>query len=237
MRIPFYHRFHLRRNIYNDKRIYSENITREFENCILNAFMMKILGLRIHKARTTCVTIWHFLRWTSAYSVICNKLEIDIILCFISFNSTDMLSAYRSAFIAARHGMLQQMVRSISTNIDVLTSAERKAFPHIGNREIVGYGRGGVVTYFDDSDKPYPAVRFRESSEFSVALGIKEMGDWRNLSLEEKKQLYRHSFCCTFEEMRASRHDWRLIVGGVLTGLSVATLMFWYTQRCELFWQ
>lgn len=44
----------------------------------------------------------------------------------------------------------------------------------------------------------------------------KEKSDWNKLSLEEKKALYRHSFCETFAEMNAPRGYWKRYVGSVL---------------------
>ncbi|KAJ9599323.1 hypothetical protein L9F63_010190, partial [Diploptera punctata] len=45
------------------------------------------------------------------------------------------------------------------------------------------------------------------------ALREKEKGDWKKLSLEEKKALYRASFCLTFAEMKAPTGEWKSIVG------------------------
>lgn len=45
------------------------------------------------------------------------------------------------------------------------------------------------------------------------ALREKEKGDWKKLSIEEKKQLYRASFRQTFSEMDAPTGEWKGIVG------------------------
>jgi cytochrome c oxidase subunit 4 len=45
------------------------------------------------------------------------------------------------------------------------------------------------------------------------ALREKEKGDWRKLTLEEKKALYRASFCMTFSEINAPTGEWKSILG------------------------
>lgn len=58
----------------------------------------------------------------------------------------------------------------------------------IGKREVVGYGFNGSYSYFDATDMPYPAIRFREETEEIKRLREKEKNDWKNLTLEEKKK-------------------------------------------------
>lgn len=58
----------------------------------------------------------------------------------------------------------------------------------IGKREVVGFGFNGSYTYFDASDMPYPAIRFREETEEMKRLREKEKNDWKQLTLEEKKK-------------------------------------------------
>lgn len=57
----------------------------------------------------------------------------------------------------------------------------------LGNRQFVGYGWNGMPTYQDREDFPCPAIRFRESTAEIVALREKELGDWKSLSMEDKK--------------------------------------------------
>lgn len=57
----------------------------------------------------------------------------------------------------------------------------------IGSREVVGYGLNGAYEYFERMDFPYPAIRFREIKGDLVPLKEKEKGDWKNLTLDEKK--------------------------------------------------
>lgn len=58
----------------------------------------------------------------------------------------------------------------------------------IGKREVVGYGINGDYIYIDRCDLPMPAIRFREETADILKLREKEKGDWKNLTLEEKKK-------------------------------------------------
>lgn len=57
---------------------------------------------------------------------------------------------------------------------------------------------------------------------YSQALKEKEKGDWKRLSIEEKKALYRASFCQTFSEFKAPTGEWKMAIGGVLIAVSLA---------------
>ncbi|XP_050401339.1 cytochrome c oxidase subunit 4 isoform 1, mitochondrial [Patella vulgata] len=105
----------------------------------------------------------------------------------------------------------------------VLDQATRdRAYPQLGNRDIVGYGFNGDPTYADRLEYPCPAVRFKENSSEVMALRQKEKGDWKNLSLAEKKALYRASFCQTFAEVQAPTGEWKSVLAGVLMLFGVA---------------
>ena len=80
---------------------------------------------------------------------------------------------------------------------------------HIGKREVVGYGNTGEPNYIDHVNYPFPAIRFREDDAAIAKLREKEKGDWKKLTLPEKKDLYRASFCSTFAEMTAPTSDMR----------------------------
>ncbi|XP_067641135.1 cytochrome c oxidase subunit 4 isoform 1, mitochondrial-like [Eurosta solidaginis] len=106
----------------------------------------------------------------------------------------------------------------------------------IGKREIVGYGWNGSPGYHDRLDYPMPPVRFREPDQEICALRQKETGDWRKLSIDEKKQLYRYSFCKTFAEMKAPTSDWKFCVGAALIVCSFGvwlSLSYFYTVYPE----
>ncbi|KAF2896720.1 hypothetical protein ILUMI_09455 [Ignelater luminosus] len=86
----------------------------------------------------------------------------------------------------------------------------------IGNRDIVGYGVNGAPEYVDRVDFPMPALRWMETTPDIVALREKEKGDWRKLTLDEKKCLYRSNFRQTFSEFQAPTGDWKSIIGCTL---------------------
>jgi len=86
----------------------------------------------------------------------------------------------------------------------------------IGTREVVGYGVNGEASYVDRIMTPFPAIRFKEVTGDLVGIKEKEKGDWKKLSNEEKKALYRASFCQTYTEMQAPTGHWKSIVGCTL---------------------
>ncbi|XP_026318309.1 cytochrome c oxidase subunit 4 isoform 2, mitochondrial-like isoform X2 [Hyposmocoma kahamanoa] len=57
-----------------------------------------------------------------------------------------------------------------------------------------------------------------------MSLKLKELGDWKMLCQEDKKMLYRVSFCQTFSEFQHPTGTWRLVLGVVLF---VSSWGFW----------
>ncbi|KAJ8710925.1 hypothetical protein PYW08_009440 [Mythimna loreyi] len=94
----------------------------------------------------------------------------------------------------------------------------------IGNRDWVGFGVNGSANYKDDAHFPFPAIRFKENTRDICALREKEKCDWRMLCCEEKKALYRASFCQTFAEFQHPTGQWKFIVG---VGLFLCSFTFW----------
>lgn len=71
----------------------------------------------------------------------------------------------------------------------------------IGKREVVGYGVNGDEHYIDRLDFPMPAIRFKEPTADILALREKEKGDWKKLSMDEKKACKKSSkLLCFFQE-------------------------------------
>ncbi|XP_050543986.1 cytochrome c oxidase subunit 4 isoform 1, mitochondrial-like [Daktulosphaira vitifoliae] len=96
----------------------------------------------------------------------------------------------------------------------------------IVGRDIVGYGINGEPVYLDSITFPFPSVRFKKNTPDIMALREKEKGDWKKLSLEEKKTLYRASFCQTLVELEAPTGEWKAIFGWVMVWTSVAIMAF-----------
>ncbi|XP_034106739.1 cytochrome c oxidase subunit 4 isoform 1, mitochondrial [Drosophila albomicans] len=93
-----------------------------------------------------------------------------------------------------------------------------------GEREVVGYGINGSPIYIDCADFPFPAIRYGEVSPESCALREKEQGDWKKLSIEEKRSLYRHSFCQTYAEFQHFTPEWKLVIGVALWAVAIGIL-------------
>jgi len=116
--------------------------------------------------------------------------------------------------------------RLAHSEVQLSQALKDQYYPKLGNRDIVAYGWNSTPTYADRAEFPCPAVRFRENTKEIQALRAKEQGDWKSLSLADKKALYRASFCQTYAEFQAPTGEWKSIVGLILMGLSVTGLVF-----------
>lgn len=86
--------------------------------------------------------------------------------------------------------LLQLTERSLKLAPMVARAQQVAAFhgrSRIGKREVVGYGMNGEYAYIDQPEFPAPAIRYQEPTPEIEKLRQKEKGDWKNLSLEEKK--------------------------------------------------
>ncbi|XP_060535452.1 cytochrome c oxidase subunit 4 isoform 1, mitochondrial-like [Cylas formicarius] len=97
----------------------------------------------------------------------------------------------------------------------------------IGKREIVGFGHNGQPNYLDKAEFPLPAIRWKEPTPEIQALREKEKGDWKNLSIEEKKALYRASFRQTYAEFTAPTGEWKFALGTAFIFMSLALWLFY----------
>jgi len=96
----------------------------------------------------------------------------------------------------------------------------------IGNREVVGPCVSVEEHYYDLVDLPCPPIRFKEPTPEINALREKEKGSWKALTIDEKKKLYRYSFCQTFSEMQAPTAHWRWILGNTMLLTSIPIVIF-----------
>nr|ABR23456.1 cytochrome c oxidase polyprotein IV [Ornithodoros parkeri] len=102
----------------------------------------------------------------------------------------------------------------------------------IGKREVVGFGMNGEYTYYDRPDFPMPAIRYKEPTAEIEKLREKEKGDWKNLSLDERKALYRFSFCQTYAEMNAPRGEWKPTIAGALLCMGFTVWVYVFLKKC-----
>ncbi|XP_045462281.1 cytochrome c oxidase subunit 4 isoform 2, mitochondrial-like [Harmonia axyridis] len=93
----------------------------------------------------------------------------------------------------------------------------------VGNREVVGYGINGEPNYGDSHMFPFPSIRYKEPTQEILALREREKGNWKLLSKEDKKDLYRASFCQTFSEFKTPRPGaWCEIYGWMFIFFSIS---------------
>ena len=118
----------------------------------------------------------------------------------------------------------------------MIESVDRdNVYPTIGKRKIVGFGKNGYTEYEDVSGYPCPSIEFREVTSEVAALREKEKGDWNNLSIDEKKALYRSSFCQTYAEFTAPDGEWKPTLAIFLWAMVASGLMMiWLKQYVYL---
>jgi hypothetical protein len=78
-----------------------------------------------------------------------------------------------------------------------LDADRMRMHPRIGNREIVGYGLKGKPEYFDMVMFPCPSIRWEADTPEIAELRKKEKGDWKQLSVDDKKRC-KFSFIINF---------------------------------------
>merc|ERR1711976_1096961 len=148
---------------------------------------------------------------------------------------TTMAAAHLTRRLAAIKGLRLWTKANLSTSSRVMGGGgipdDLPIKVDIGKREIVGFGYNGEESYLDDVSYPFPAIRFKEDTAEISMLREKEKGDWKKLTMEEKKQLYRASFCQTFAEVEAPTGVWKSIVGTTLIFISVGIWGFMWMKN------
>ncbi|XP_026479793.1 cytochrome c oxidase subunit 4 isoform 1, mitochondrial-like [Ctenocephalides felis] len=120
---------------------------------------------------------------------------------------------------------LQELAKLVQLERNVILKRNYYNRGIIGNREVVGYGLNGSYSYYESTMFPFPAVRWMENTPEIMALREKEKGDWRKMTVEEKKALYRASFRQTFAEMDAPTGEWKIVFGMAFFLLGLG---FWF---------
>ncbi|KRX13478.1 Mitochondrial cytochrome c oxidase subunit [Trichinella nelsoni] len=135
-------------------------------------------------------------------------------------------SKIANAFLFSSRRITFSSILRSSAHGDVWYGPERAA-----GREMVGYGNGDLE-YFDRVDHPYPALRFRKEDEKIKALREKEKGDWKALTMAEKQNLYRASFCLTFSEVLAPTGHWKVVTGFTMIVISLTLWFSVFLKSC-----
>jgi cytochrome c oxidase subunit 4 len=108
----------------------------------------------------------------------------------------------------------------------------KNVYPRIGNREIVGFGRNGEPSYHDAADTPFPAIRWREDTAELKKLREKARGDWGNLTLDEKRTLYRADFRATISETaHQTDGEWKFYLGFVLALMGGSIWAYFFLRK------
>ncbi|XP_048484277.1 cytochrome c oxidase subunit 4 isoform 1, mitochondrial [Plutella xylostella] len=128
--------------------------------------------------------------------------------------------------------MRRALINAIRVPAGTRASSVNTDLAKVGKREWVCYGFNGQPNYVDRPDYPMPAVRFQPETPDIKMLREKEKGDWRKLTMEEKKALYRASFCQTFAEFQAPTGEWKGVTGWALT---LASLSVWIYFAMKIF--
>lgn len=107
-----------------------------------------------------------------------------------------------------------------------MTNRSKYWLERVGNREMVGFGLNGTPMYADLPNFPFPALRYKETTPEIQALYEKQKGDWKLLTNDEKKALYRANFCQTFAEFQAPTGEWMEVAGYTLMFCCLGVWLF-----------
>merc|ERR1712227_818874 len=130
----------------------------------------------------------------------------------IKMLSKRSLGAFRQYVQIAHRSLSTSAARAQDAIIFTGPEDKQEIYAKIGNRDIVGHGMNGKPIYIDCLHYPCPAIRFKENTADVMALREKEKGDWKALTIDEKKALYRASFRSTYAEIDAPNGHWKIVV-------------------------
>merc|ERR1712020_242652 len=154
-----------------------------------------------------------------------------------------LLNMKKQMAISQKNAALSTSAKALGGHVDTkiykdynLHGGEKVRAPiklDIGKREVVGFGITGNEDYIDDPHHPFPAIRFREDTPEILKIKEKEKGDWKKMTIHEKKELYRASFCSTLAEIQAGNPgEWKSIWGTIF--FTLALTLFYSTFLSEL---
>uniref|UniRef100_A0AC35U3W2 Cytochrome c oxidase subunit 4 n=1 Tax=Rhabditophanes sp. KR3021 TaxID=114890 RepID=A0AC35U3W2_9BILA len=133
--------------------------------------------------------------------------------------SRNLATTLRTGYLANLNRCLHTSKPVTSHTLEYWWGPEKAA-----GREVVGHGSTGDELYQDRFDYWYPAIRFRKEDSTIAPIRKAELGDWTNLSVEDKKALYRYSYKQTLAEFEAPTGYWKVIASTIFSILGVATL-------------
>ncbi|KAL5020880.1 hypothetical protein ScPMuIL_000035 [Solemya velum] len=86
----------------------------------------------------------------------------------------------------------------------------------------------GRLTTWTTKTSHVPPSASKRTPRKSSPYVKKEKGNWADLTLEEKKELYRASFCQTYAEMTAPTGEWKSVTATIImTFVLAGWLTFW----------
>ena len=109
-------------------------------------------------------------------------------LCHEISNNVKLLNEHYLEFLSLTGGCTGSSESTLVKIPHCWKSHVKAQLYFTGDRDIVGSGPGGDPFYVDQEDFPCPAIRFGKNTPEIMALREKEKGDWKSLTLEEKKR-------------------------------------------------
>jgi len=94
---------------------------------------------------------------------------------------------------------------------------------------------GRKINPYSPTPRPWPILPHDAVAQVNTAeqetLKEKEKGSWKDLTIEEKKAIYRMTFPLTISEINASNGEWKYVLGGVMSFVSVGIFLSVITKQ------